>query len=354
MEIWRRNRTAYPLATMISGKIYENVPLKDFNTFRVNATARFFARAKTIDEALEIFSYASGRNLPFFILGGGSNVLFTRDFDGIIIQPEMQGIRIADEDSETALVCALAGNEWEELIDFAIARHLSGIENLTMIPGRVGSSPIQNIGAYGVELKDVFHSLSALNINNGEIETFDAERCGFGYRYSIFKAEAKNNYLITSVTLKLQKRFTPVLGYKDLREYFSQVAVIPGLARVRDAVREIRARKLPDVKAVGSAGSFFKNPVVAVEKYNQLLNEGFEISGYQTSEGVKLPAARLIEICGWKAFREGDYGVWPHQPLALVNYGQATGAEIYRLSQQIRQSVGETFDVALETEVNIL
>jgi UDP-N-acetylmuramate dehydrogenase len=334
--------------------IQENVSLKPYNTFGVNATARFFARAKSTGEAMDVFDFASALKLPFFILGGGSNVLFTRDFDGIIIQPQMQGIRIADEDSETALVCALAGNEWEELIDFALFHDLSGIENLSMIPGRVGSSPIQNIGAYGVELKDVFHSLSALNIRNGQIETFDAEKCSFGYRYSIFKSEAKNTHLITSVTLRLQKRFTPILGYKDLREYFSQAAVSPGLARVRDAVREIRARKLPDVKAVGSAGSFFKNPVVSVEKYNQLLNEGFEISGYQTSEGVKLPAARLIEICGWKAFREQDAGVWPNQPLALVNYGQATGAEIYRLSQQIRQSVGETFDVALETEVNIL
>lgn len=338
---------------MKPGKIYENVPLKAYNTFRVDATARFFARATTTDEALEIFAFASGRNLPFFILGGGSNVLFTRDFDGIIIQPDMQGIRLAGEDGTTALVTAHAGNEWEELIDFALAGHLSGIENLTMIPGRVGSSPIQNIGAYGVEVKDVFYSLSALNIRNGQMETFDAEKCSFGYRYSIFKAEAKNTHLITSVTFRLQKQFTPRIDYRDLREYFGE-SIPPDAAGVRDAVRAIRSRKLPDVKAVGSAGSFFKNPVVAPGIYHQLLADGIEIHGYQTPEGVKLPAARLIELCGWKAFRRGDAGVWPGQPLALVNYGEAAGIEIYRLSEQIRQSVGERFGITLETEVNIL
>lgn len=289
------------------------------------------------------------------ILGGGSNVLFTCDFNGLIIHLQNKGIEATSE-GESVLVSANAGENWHQFVMYCIDHQYCGIENLSLIPGCVGASPMQNIGAYGVEIKDFFHSLEAIHIQSGEIHTFYKDDCRFGYRESVFKHKHKNEYVITKVKFRLKTTPDLNVSYGAIMQELAHMKVSnPGIKEVSQAVINIRRSKLPDPAEIGNAGSFFKNPVVEKELANQIKKRYPELISYPVDEThVKLAAGWLIEKAGWKGFRENDYGVHAKQALVLVNYGKAKGDEILELSQRIINDIQSKFDVTLEREVNIV
>ena len=290
------------------------------------------------------------------VLGGGSNILFTKDFDGIVLKNEVKGIELVREDDEHIYVKAGAGENWHQFVLFCIQNNYAGIENLSLIPGSVGASPMQNIGAYGVEIKDVFHQLEAFHIDDKTLKTFSLAECEFGYRESVFKRKLKDQFIITSVTCKLRKKPVFNISYGAIQQELDKMAVKElSIAAISQAVINIRSFKLPDWKVVGNAGSFFKNPQIQKHKFLELKEIFPGIVGYAAGEGyTKLAAGWLIEQCGWKGYRKGDAGCYPKQALVLVNYGAATGAEVYDLSEQIIESVQQKFGVTLEREVNII
>lgn len=344
--------------------------LKQYNTFGLEAIANEFVEIHSGKEMKDFFSSHRSTPLNLFILGGGSNVLFTGDFQGTVFKICLSGIEVVGEDAAHVYIRVAAGEDWDRLVAWCVGQGLGGLENLSGIPGQVGSSPIQNIGAYGAELKDHFHSLDAINRCTGEKVTMDAGRCHFGYRDSIFKRGLKGRMVITHVTFRLDKRPSVNLGYHALKNHLAHIPEPEiTLQQVRDSVLEIRASKLPDPRLTGNAGSFFKNPVVRALQLERLKEQFpdivyFEVApaGPQTQaleegrEGsaMKLAAGWLIEHCGWKGYREGDAGVHKDQALVLVNYGNATGLEILALSEKIRRSVQEEFGVELEREVNVI
>ncbi|MFN4123170.1 MAG: UDP-N-acetylmuramate dehydrogenase [Flavobacteriales bacterium] len=336
-------------------QIQENVDLKPFNTFGISASAKYFIHTddeKTIEEAL-LFTRDKGENL--MILGGGSNVLFTRDFNGLIIHLQNKGIEATNED-DTVLVSANAGENWHQFVMYCIENQYCGIENLSLIPGCVGASPMQNIGAYGVEIKDFFHSLEAIHIKTGEIHTFYKDDCHFGYRDSVFKNKHKNEYIITKVKFRLKTTPDLNVSYGAIMQELEKMNVCrPGIKEVSQAVINIRKSKLPDPALIGNAGSFFKNPVVKKELAQQLKEKYHDFVSFPVDEAhEKLAAGWLIEKAGWKGFREKDYGVHAKQALVLVNYGRAKGHEILNLSQRIIDDILTRFGVLLEREVNIV
>lgn len=335
-------------------KILENFSLKKYNTFGIDASSSFFTEVSSVDEIKE--ALLKWKDSPRLILGGGSNILLTKDFPGIVIKINLKGIGIEKENKNFIYVKSAAGENWNEFVQYCVSRGYGGVENLSLIPGNVGAGPMQNIGAYGVELKDVFYELEALNIETLEIEKFNNAECKFGYRESIFKHEAKGKYIILSVTLKLNK--VPVFNtsYGAIEEELKAMNVHElSIAVISRAVCNIRKSKLPDPTQIGNAGSFFKNPVVSREKYEALQKEFPTIPGYKNSETeIKLAAGWLIEQCGWKGVTTGETGVHKKQALVLVNYGNAKGKEVYDLSQKILDSVKEKFGVLLEREVNII
>ncbi|RYY58079.1 MAG: UDP-N-acetylmuramate dehydrogenase [Chitinophagaceae bacterium] len=341
-------------------QVHENYPLKSLNTFGLPALARYFAAVRSIGELQELLaSYRSG---PKLILGGGSNVLLTKDVDGLVVKNEIMGITKTGEDEDVVYLRSGAGENWHSLVLYAINNGLGGIENLSLIPGNVGASPMQNIGAYGVEIKDVFHELTAFHLEEKTNYTFRAKDCAFGYRESVFKNKYKGQFLITDVTFRLAKRPVFHTEYGAIRQELEKMGVSqPGLQTISQAVINIRSSKLPDPKQVGNAGSFFKNPSVPAETFELLKSSFPGIVGYTNADGsVKLAAGWLIEHSGppeggsWKGYRDGDAGVHAQQALVLVNYGNASGAAIYELSGRVMQSVEEKFGVSLEREVNIL
>ena len=290
------------------------------------------------------------------ILGGGSNVLFTRNFLGIIIRMEIPGIKIEQESKSSVLVSAGAGENWHQLVLWAVDNGLGGIENLSLIPGTVGAAPMQNIGAYGAEIKDVFHSLEAYEISTGKIVRFYKEDCRFGYRRSIFKEDFKDKYIITKVFLSLAKKPVFNVSYGQLKATLEEMGVEElSLKKISQAVINIRQKKLPDPLEIGNAGSFFKNPEIDIEHY-QALQAAFEgIPGYHVDDHiVKVPAAWLIEQMGWKGKKYGEIGIHKNQPLVLVNYGGGKGSEIEKLSKKVQKSVFDHFGIELDTEVNII
>jgi UDP-N-acetylmuramate dehydrogenase len=289
-------------------------------------------------------------------LGGGSNLLFTKNFDGVVLRNQLKGFEIVNENSESVFVKSYAGELWHNFVVFCIENNFAGIENLSLIPGCVGASPMQNIGAYGVEIKDCFYELDAIHVKDGYRRIFTANECEFGYRESVFKQKLKNQYIITSVTFKLNKKPTFNTSYGAIEKELEAMGVSEiTIAAISEAVCRIRRSKLPDPTVIGNAGSFFKNPVVSNSKFNSLKNEFPEIVAYPGKSGeMKLAAGWLIEQCGWKGFREGDAGVHKNQALVLVNYKEAAGLEIYNLSQRILDSVYDKFSVQLEREVNIV
>jgi UDP-N-acetylmuramate dehydrogenase len=291
-----------------------------------------------------------------FILGGGSNILFTKDFDGHVLKNDIRGIAKINEDDEYVYVRVGAGENWHQFVLFCIKNNWQGIENLSLIPGNVGASPMQNIGAYGVEIRELFLELNAFHVHEKSIHKFNLRDCQFGYRESVFKKNHKDQFVILDVTYRLNKtpRFNTSYGAVEKELQRMKVHDLSAAA-ISQAIINIRTSKLPDPAAIGNAGSFFKNPSVSKEKFAALKTEFENIIGFENSEGsIKLAAGWLIEQCGWKGFRKGDAGCYDKQALVLVNYGGATGAEIYNLSEEIRQSVIEKFGVALEREVNII
>ncbi len=334
--------------------IESNVELRQFNTFGINARAKNLIRLRSEIELPEILRLASSYEGNILFLSGGSNLLLTKDWDGLVIKIETKGIEILDEDQEYVYVRVQAGEIWDDFVQFCISRNFGGVENLTLIPGCVGSSPIQNIGAYGVEVKDVFYMLEAVSLRTGEFREFYKDECQFGYRYSIFKGEYKNRYLILSVTFRLHKNPQLNLSYEAVEVETKRLGLPLNIETISKAITNIRRSKLPDPKEIGNSGSFFKNPLIGERDFKLLESRFPEIRYFRNEEGYKLAAGWLIESCGWKGFREGDAGVHDRQALVLVNYGNASGKQIKALSEKISDSVYKKFGVKLEAEVNIL
>lgn len=335
-------------------QVQENISLRPYNTFGIDAKAKLFFSFRTISELSGCISqFVHQKKL---ILGGGSNILFTKDFDGIVLKNEIKGIEKVKEDDQYVYIRAGAGENWHQFVLYCLENNFAGIENLSLIPGNVGASPMQNIGAYGVEIKEVFHELTAFHIDEKTNYTFSLRDCEFGYRESVFKRRYKDQFVIISVTYRLNKTPTYNTSYGAIEQELDRMGTKElSIKAISAAVINIRSSKLPDPSQIGNAGSFFKNPSVTKEKFEQLKAEFPGIAGYENPDHtVKLAAGWLIEQCGWKGYRNGDAGVHARQALVLINYGNAKGNEIYALSESIVNSVHEKFDVLLEREVNIL
>ena len=335
--------------------IKTNHPLQALNTFGINCKAKLYTQVRNEDGVRRLIDDGYFRKEESLILGGGSNLLFTQDFNGFVVKNAIKGIEVIAETDDFVYVQAGAGENWHEFVRYCIGQGWNGIENLSLIPGNVGASPMQNIGAYGVEIKDVFHELEAIHITTGEIHYFDQGQCEFGYRESIFKKDLKGQYLISRVTFRLSKQFSENVSYGAIQQELDQMKLSAVTAdAVSRAVMNIRSSKLPDPKVLGNAGSFFKNPVVTAATVESIQKDYPEVVKYELADGnYKLAAGWLIEHAGWKGKKVGACGVHDKQALVLVNHGGAKGAEIFELSEQVLQSVKTKFGVQLEREVNI-
>ena len=340
--------------------IKENFPLKQYNTFGIDAKARYFATFDSVaalQELLETKKLISPlHGTAPFILGGGSNILIVKDINGLVLKNEIKGIEKIKEDVEHVYIKAGAGENWHQLVMYCIDHNLAGMENLSLIPGNVGASPMQNIGAYGVELKDVFYELEALHLTENKIIRFNVQDCAFGYRESVFKQKFKNEFVILNVTYRLNKVPHFNISYGAIEQELQTMGITDlSIQAISQAVINIRRSKLPDPAVIGNAGSFFKNPEISSSLYKALKLSFPNIVGYAFSEGnIKLAAGWLIEQCGWKGYRKGDAGCHSKQALVLVNYGRANGSEILDLSNEIINSVKQKFGVELEREVNVI
>ncbi len=336
-------------------KIEQNHSLQPYNSFGIEISSKYFSSFSSIESLEEIIEQQQKSSDPLLVLGGGSNILFTKNFDGWVIKNDLKGIDVIKTDRSFIYVKAMAGENWHQLVLHCVENGYAGIENLSLIPGNVGASPMQNIGAYGVEIKDVFYELEAYLITDKKIVRFSNKDCAFGYRESVFKRALKNQYIILSVTYQLRKEPIYNTSYGAIEKELDAMNIDRlSIKSIADAVINIRSSKLPDPKKIGNAGSFFKNPVIPTIQF-ELLKKSFpELPGFTIAEVVKVPAGWLIEQCGWKGFRKADAGCYDKQALVLVNYGKATGAEIFDLSTTIIQSVQEKFGITLEREVNII
>jgi len=337
-------------------EIREDFSLRKLNTFHINANARYFAEISSIEQLLELIESGLLEANPLLILGGGSNVLFTGNVKGFVIHICNKGIEVVERNEDSILVKASAGENWHEFVTFCVENGYGGLENLSLIPGNIGSCPIQNIGAYGVEVKDCFHSLEAVDLQSGEFKVLTPEECEFGYRDSIFKRRLKDKVVIWSVTFRLSLQPVVNIEYGAIKQELTEMGIeFPGIADVSKAVCNIRKSKLPDPEILGNAGSFFKNPNVDLKFAGELKESFPNLVSYPQGDGkVKLAAGWLIEQCGWKGYREGYAGVHENQALVLVNYGNATGTEIKTLAHKVQNSVYERFGVKLEMEVNVV
>lgn len=336
--------------------IQENFHLQNHNAFGIDVSCRYFAEvssAKDFETLKKDKKYSESKKL---VMGGGSNLLFTKDFDGIVLHNRFEGIGVISVDEDYAFVKAGAGEIWHELVLYCIGKNFGGVENLSLIPGYVGAAPIQNIGAYGEELKNVFHSLTAIDLASGEQKVFSIDECRFGYRDSIFKREAKNQYIITDVTLRLKKH--PVINttYGAIEKELEHMKISsPTIRDVSNVVIKIRTSKLPDPKQIGNCGSFFKNPTIPIEKYDRLQQVFPDLVAYPApGNAMKISAGWMIEKCGWKGKRVGNVGMHKDQALVLVNYGGATGRELLQHAAEVQKSVKENFGIIMEAEVNVL
>jgi UDP-N-acetylmuramate dehydrogenase len=336
-------------------QIAENVSLRQLNTFGIDARARYFSEFSSADELDGLVEWAGGRRRV--ILGGGSNILLTGDIDGIVLQNTIRGVELINEDEVLVYVRAGAGENWAGFVDYCIGRDWAGLENLSLIPGSVGAAPMQNIGAYGVDLEGVFLELDAWSLADRKVRTFTLGDCEFGYRDSVFKGRYRDQFVILCVTFRLRK--TPIFhtSYGAIQEELERMGVKePSIRAISQAVISIRRSKLPDPAKLGNAGSFFKNPSIPNDAFARLQQKFPDIVGFRDPIGkcTKLAAGRLIEQCGWKGYRQDDVGVFDRQALVLVNYGHARGSDVYRLGEKIAASVEEKFGIRLEKEVNII
>lgn len=336
-------------------QIQQNFPLQAFNTFGMKVNAAYFSILQQEEDLVQLEAYDAYKK-GIFLLGGGSNVLFTGDVPQWVLQNKIKGIELIRESEEHVWIRVGAGEIWHRFVLYCVSHNYGGVENLSLIPGTVGASPIQNIGAYGAEIKDVLDEVRFRNLETKQFETFNNADCAFGYRDSIFKRSLKGKVIITSVVFKLNKIPVFNTSYGNIQQELELMGITePSVKSISDAVIRIRTSKLPDPKEIGNAGSFFKNPEVANVLYHQLKELYPGIPGYKVSETeTKIPAGWLIEQCGWKGFREQDYGVHKNQALVLVNYGAADGAAIADLSLKIMASVKEQFGIELEREVQIM
>jgi len=336
-------------------KVQENTSLKKFNTFGIDVQAKYFSAFATIEELHELLDHKHFKKSTTLILGGGSNVLFTKNYNGLVVKNELKGIKKVKEDEHHVYVQVGAGENWHRFVLYCIENNLAGVENLSLIPGNVGASPMQNIGAYGVEIKDVFYYLDAYHLKDKKLHTFSLNDCELGYRDSIFKRKYKGEFVITNVTYRLNKQPDFNISYGAIKDELEKMSVHElSIKAISQAVINIRSSKLPDPAAIGNAGSFFKNPTIPRIDFDLLKNKFPNMIGYDApNSNVKVAAGWLIEQCGWKGYRKGDAGCYDKQALVLVNYGDAKGKEIYNLSEEILKSVKEKFSIVLEREVNI-
>ncbi|MBS1596431.1 MAG: UDP-N-acetylmuramate dehydrogenase [Bacteroidetes bacterium] len=337
-------------------QILSDIELKDLTTFHIPARARHFAEVTSVDDILELQNTNVFRESKKLILGGGSNLLLTKDFDGLVVKVSIPGITLEREDMHHYYLRVEAGVVWHQFVIYCVDHGYAGVENMALIPGQTGAAPMQNIGAYGVEMKDVCTRVEAIHIDTGEVISFTAADCEFGYRESVFKNKLKDQFIITAVHFRLNKEPRFNISYGDIKATLDEMKVFDlNIKAVSEAVIKIRSSKLPDPAVLGNAGSFFKNPTVSFEKCSELIAQYPLMPNYpQASGDVKLPAGWLIEQCGWKGKRVGNTGSHARQALVLVNYGGATGHEIYQLAMDIRQSVLEKFGVEINPEVNLI
>jgi UDP-N-acetylmuramate dehydrogenase len=336
-------------------QVLKNISLKTLNTFGVEASAEYFVEIKSEQDLQELFIDENLKNMPRLVLGGGSNMLFTKNFEGLVVHLKIQGLS-AEIEGDNVFVRAGAGIVWNDLVNYCVDNDYAGMENLSLIPGYVGASPVQNIGAYGVELQDIFHSCRAFEISTGKIKLFSKEDCAFSYRESVFKSSLKGLYIITEVTFKLSKIFKPNVSYGAIREELSARGInVPNMKQLSQVISHIRVTKLPDPTTIGNAGSFFKNPVIPEAIFKTLQSQFPNIVHFPAGEGfVKISAGWMIEQCAWKGKVVGNTGTWKNQALVLVNHGHASGNEIFQFSVSIIDSVYSKFGLQLEREVNII
>lgn len=337
-------------------EIYENFILTEHNTFGINVRSKYFTEIFSIKDIKELVKSKEFLGSNTLILGGGSNILFTKDYDGLVINNKIKGKKILSEDHEFITLQIGAGENWHELVMFCVDKGWGGIENLSLIPGNTGTAPMQNIGAYGVEIKETFVDLEAFEISTGKILKFNNSQCKFGYRESVFKNEKKNQFIILSITLKLHKKPKINIGYGDVINVLKSNNIDnPTIKDVSNAIIAIRQSKLPDPKEIGNCGSFFKNPIITVSHLNIILKKFPEIVHYPINKKeVKIAAGWLIDKAGWKGKTFKNYGVHKKQALVLVNYGNAKGSDLFELSEKIIVDIKEKFDITLEREVNII
>jgi len=336
--------------------IIKNYPLLKLNTFGVDVNAKYFTSINTINELIEVTKTNLFKDLELLILGGGSNILFTKDFDGLVILNNVKGKEIIDQNQQSIFLKIGAGENWHELVMYCVDNGWGGIENLSLIPGNTGTAPMQNIGAYGVEIKETFIELEALEISSGKIVKFNNSDCEFGYRESVFKNKMKNQYIILNITLELKKNPVLNINYGDVKAILeSQNIKNPAIKEVSNAIISIRQSKLPDPKKIGNSGSFFKNPIVSLNQLQLIKKKYSNVVNYEINENeFKIAAGWLIEIAGWKGKKYNNYGVHEKQALVLVNYGLANGMEIFELSEKIILDIKDKFGITLEREVNII
>lgn len=336
--------------------IIENYPLLKLNTFGVDVKAKYFTSINTINELIEVTKTNVFKDLELLILGGGSNILFTKDFDGLVILNNIKGKEIIDQNQQSIFLKIGAGENWHELVMYCVDNGWGGIENLSLIPGNTGTAPMQNIGAYGVEIKETFIELEALEISSGKIVKFNNSDCEFGYRESVFKNKMKNQYIILNITLELKKNPVLNINYGDVKAILeSQNIKNPAIKEVSNAIISIRQSKLPDPKKIGNSGSFFKNPIVSLNQLELIKKKYPNVVNYEINENeFKIAAGWLIERAGWKGKKFNNYGVHEKQALVLVNYGLANGMEIFELSEKIILDIKDKFGITLEREVNII
>lgn len=333
--------------------LQNNTSLKNYNTMKIDVNASYFSVVKNPEQLKEVLSKNHFKNI--LVIGSGSNILFTKDFDGLVIKNEIPGIKILSEDEYTVQLKAGAGVIWHELVMHCVENNWSGIENLALIPGTVGAAPVQNIGAYGQEIKDVIIKIDAYEIASLNPVTFLTSDCRFSYRNSIFKQHLKNEYILESVTLELKKHFDPVVTYPPLSKALKVKNIVnPSMKQIAETVIEIRQSKLPDYFTLSNCGSFFTNPFLTGPEFSEFSIQYPNAPFFPFEKGFKLSAGWLIEQCGWKGKRIGNVGCYEHHALVIVNYGGATGSEIYRFSTMVRDSVYEKFGVVIQYEVNIL
>lgn len=340
-------------------KIINNASLKDLNTFGVNAKSKYLAEIHNLDDIEALLEWKTQNDLPTLLLGGGSNLLFKNDFEGLVAKICLAGKDIAEEDDDFTYVSVAGGENWHDFVRWLVEQSLAGLENLSLIPGTVGAAPIQNIGAYGVELADHFQSLQAIDLENGNIHEFDKEQCQFGYRESFFKSQTLDKLLITSVTFALPKQPSWKMGYSGVREVLEGIE--PTAKLISDAIIGLRQSKLPDPTKIGNAGSFFKNPVLSIDEWDALKTNHPDIPGYSQnslladgSTTMKTSAGWLIDQCGWKGYRNGDAGVSDMHALVIVNHSQASGTELWAVAQDIMKSVEDKFGLLLEPEPRVI